>query len=88
MKEVIKNHKGKIAAGTGVSGVLIALFMNFGTISNELQEWFYMAKGESVKPSSIEKVSEDKFADKSDYVIINSTGKKTNPGTKNNIKVK
>ena len=52
MKEAIKNNKGKIVTGTGVSGIIIAIVLNFGTISDELQEWFYMAKGEGSKPSS------------------------------------
>ncbi len=69
MNEIVKNNKGKIATGTGVSGVIIAIILNFGTISDELQEWFYMAKGEESKPSSEMNYSDAKFSDKSDYFI-------------------
>jgi len=72
---LIKNNKGKIAAGTGFSGIVIALLLNFGTISDELQEWFYMAKGETSKPSSLENVSDAKYSDKSDYFPKQSSKK-------------
>jgi len=72
---LIKNNKGKIVTGTGVSGIIIALILNFGTISDELQEWFYMAKGETSKPSSLENVSDAKFIDKPDYFSQQSSKK-------------
>ena len=75
MKEAIKNNKGKIATGTGVSGIVIAIILNFGTISDELQEWFYMAKGETSKPSSERNISDAKFSDKSDYFIQQASKK-------------
>jgi len=73
------DQKGKIASGTGAAGIVIALIINFGTISNELQEWWYMAKGEKVNPSSLKNISEDKFADNPDYYIANSTGERQIP---------
>ena len=68
-------NKGKIATGTGVSGVLIALFLNFGIISDELQEWWYMAKGEDRTPAPLENVSEDRLKDNPDYFIEQSIPK-------------
>ena len=75
MTSLIKNNKGKIAASTGASGIIIALILNFGTISDELQEWFYMAKGETSSPSSEMNISDAKFLDKSDY-FSNQSSKK------------
>jgi hypothetical protein len=49
--------------------VLVALISQFGTISDELQEWFYMAKGKESKPSSETNYSDAKFTDKPDYFI-------------------
>jgi len=59
----IKNNPKKVTAGA----IAIAIIVNFGTISNELQEWFYMAKGEETKPSSVENYSEARFTDKPEY---------------------
>ena len=75
MTALIKNNKGKIAASTGASGIIIALILNFGTISDELQEWFYMAKGETSKPSSEMNISDAKFTDKPDYFSKESSKK-------------
>ena len=71
MKEVIKNNPKKITAGA----ILLAIVVNFGTISNELQEWFYMAKGETSKPSSEKNISDAKFSDKTDYFQQNASKK-------------
>ena len=71
MKEIIKNNKGKATAGA----ILLAVVVNFGTISDELQEWFYMAKGETSNPSSLKNVSDAKYSDKSDYFPQQSSKK-------------
>ena len=71
MKEVIKNNPKKITAGA----IALAVIVNFGTISNELQEWFYMAKGEESKPSSEKNISDAKFSDKTDYFQQNASKK-------------
>ena len=71
MKEVIKNNPKKITAGA----IALAVIVNFGTISNELQEWFYMAKGEGSKPSSEKNISDAKFSDKTDYFQQNASKK-------------
>ena len=71
MTEVIKNNPKKITAGA----ILLAVIVNFGTISNELQEWFYMAKGEGSKPSSEKNISDAKFSDKTDYFQQNASKK-------------
>ncbi len=75
MNKIIKNNKGMIATGTGISGIIIAIILNFGTISDELQEWFYMAKGEESKPSSEMNYSDAKFTDKPDYFQQQSSKK-------------
>ena len=71
MTEVIKNNPKKITAGA----ILLAVIVNFGTISNELQEWFYMAKGEESKPSLEKNISDAKFSDKTDYFQQNASKK-------------
>ena len=72
MKEVIKNNPKKITAGA----IILAIIVNFGTISNELQEWFYMAKGEESKPSSEKIRSMDLYTDNPDYFIEPARKKK------------
>ena len=78
MKEIIKNNPKKI---TGAA-IALAVVVNFGTISDELQEWFYMAKGEKTKPSSLDNPSMDKFTDKPDYFIEESRTTKQEPSKK------
>ena len=60
---------------TGIWAIALAVIVNFGTISNELQEWFYMAKGEESKPSSEKNISDAKFSDKTDYFQQNASKK-------------
>ena len=75
MKEAIKNNKGKIVTGTGVSGIIIAIVLNFGTISDELQEWWYMANGERGNPSSEKNYYLDRHVPDNDYETKSSEKK-------------
>jgi len=71
----VKIIKDNPKTTTGIGAIALAVIVNFGTISNELQEWFYMAKGEGSKPSSEKNISDAKFSDKTDYFQQNASKK-------------